>query len=158
MSMKWAANLPQSLSYNAQSSLRWHTLAPSIRHFVRCQHPARNREIKGGEDWYKLIHEAMLEARVAVLLVSEHFLDSDFIQEVEVPRLMQSHAEDGMRIYPMIIWPCLWQFDEWLASKQVRPKDGAPLARGSEHEIKNELVQIASEVFEIVKSNKSESS
>lgn len=115
-------------------------------------------QIKGGEDWYKLIHEAMLEARVAVLLVSEHFLDSEFIQEVEVPRLMQCHAEDGMRIYPVIIWPCLWRFDEWLASKQVRPKDGSPLARGSEYEIKTELVEIASEIFEIVKSNKVESS
>lgn len=113
-------------------------------------------QIKGGEDWYRLIHEAMLEARVAVLLVSEHFLDSDFIQDVEVPRLMQSHAEDGMRIYPVIVWPCLWQFDEWLASKQVRPKGGAPLAKGSEYEIKDELVEIASEIFEIVKGNGSE--
>ncbi len=109
-------------------------------------------QVKGGEDWYKLIHEAMLEARVAVLLVSEHFLDSEFIQEVEIPRLMECHASDGMKIYPVIVWPCLWKFDDWLASKQVRPKDGEPLARGSEYEIKRELVEIASEIFNIVKS------
>ena len=114
-------------------------------------------QIKGGEDWYKLIHEAMLEARVAVLLVSEHFLDSEFIQEVEVPRLMECHAEDGMRIYPIIIWPCLWKFDEWLASKQIRPKDGEPLAGGNEFKIKKELVEITSEIFDIIKSVETDS-
>src|SRR4051812_23311606 len=62
--------------------------------------------IKGGQDWYDILHNALLEARLAVLLISENFLTSNFIQDEEVPRLLECHVTKGMRIVPVIVWPC----------------------------------------------------
>src|SRR5258706_15073580 len=56
--------------------------------------------IAGGEGWYSRLDQEMLRARLAVLLVSQPFITSDFIQREEIPRLFDKHSEGGMIIYP----------------------------------------------------------
>jgi ribosomal protein L21 len=53
-----------------------------------------------GDKWKEKIHEQMAVAKVAVLMVSQNFLDSDFIREVELPELLQA-AEDE---HATIMW------------------------------------------------------
>ena len=74
-----------------------------------------DRKIEAGENWYERLHEQMLHARVAVILISPFFLTSNFILEQEVPKLFDAHETSGMRIYPLLIRSCNWQDVSWLA-------------------------------------------
>lgn len=62
--------------------------------------------IDTGADWFNEIESAMKSARVAVLLISKHFLTSEFIKNKELPRLLQAADEDGLVILPVILTPC----------------------------------------------------
>ncbi len=83
--------------------------------------------IQAGAPWHKEIEDAMNRAALAILLVSADFLTSDFVKNIEIPRLLNRRNQEGMRIFPIIVRDCAWQSIDWLASCQVRPKDGQPL-------------------------------
>lgn len=55
-------------------------------------------EIKAGEKWEDKIKEAMDSATVAVLLVSDHYLASDFIVHNELPPLLEAVEEKGLEV------------------------------------------------------------
>jgi hypothetical protein len=108
-----------------------------------------DKQIKGGQDWHELLHRAMLEARVAVLLVSNNFLRSEFIRKEEVPRLFNAHCADGMRIVPVIALPCTWDIVKWLARIQVLPENAEPLAQGNNIKVEKKLVKTAYDILDI---------
>ena len=58
-----------------------------------------------GYEWRPQLAEAIGRARAALLLVSPSFLASDFIMDQELPALMQN----GVRLVPVLVRPCLWQ-------------------------------------------------
>jgi hypothetical protein len=111
-----------------------------------------DRRIGAGEDWKREIQEAMAAASVAVLLVSANFLTSQFILGEEVPRLLERRDKEGLRIFPVIVKPCVWQAVGWLSRVQARPKDGRPLSAGDENQIDADLAAIATEVHELLNS------
>ncbi len=111
-----------------------------------------DRRIGAGEDWHQEIQEAMATASVAVLMVTANFLTSRFILSEEVPRLLERRANEGLRIFPVIVKPCAWQAVPWLSRMQCRPKDGRPLSAGDEHQIEAELAAIATEVHNLLES------
>ena len=47
-----------------------------------------DRKIGPGDDWLTQINKQMLNARIAVLLISAPFLTSEFIRKKEVPRYL----------------------------------------------------------------------
>ena len=59
-----------------------------------------DRRIGAGSQWRADIERALDGASVAVLLISAHFLSSRFIREVEVPRLLQRQAGEGLHLVP----------------------------------------------------------
>ena len=54
--------------------------------------------IRAGDQWRAQIDQALGSARVAVLLVSPNFLDSDFIAANELPPLLDAARAKGTRI------------------------------------------------------------
>lgn len=108
-----------------------------------------DKQIKGGQDWYELLHKAMLEARVAVWLVSKNFLRSEFIRNDEVPKLFGCHCDDGMRIVPVLTLPCTWEVAKWLAQMQLLPENGEALAEGKKIKVEKKLVKVAYEILDI---------
>jgi hypothetical protein len=58
--------------------------------------------IQPGDKWLKEIETALARAQVALLLVSPQFLASDFIQRKELPELLRSADEDGLK---QNVWP-----------------------------------------------------
>lgn len=80
-----------------------------------------------GDDWNDEIESAMNAADVAVLLVSPQFLASDFVREVELPRLLERHRQ-GLRLVPILVAPCSWESHKWLHALEVRPHGGPALS------------------------------
>ncbi len=74
------------------------------------------------------IDTALNRARVVVMLISADYLVSRFINDVEIPRILERKREEGVFILPVIVNPCPWQKVSWLSSIQVLPQDGKPLS------------------------------
>lgn len=85
--------------------------------------------IEEGDEWYESIQDAMNECDLALLLVSNHFLASCFIQDEELPRLLQRRTEQGLRVVPIIVRPCLWQYEPVLSDLQALPKNARPVIK-----------------------------
>jgi len=62
--------------------------------------------IKAGSEWRAEIESALLTAKVAILLVSQDFLNSDFISRNELPPLLDAAKADGAVVLPLILTPC----------------------------------------------------
>ena len=108
-------------------------------------------QIGPGAEWEQEITQAIARATVAILLITNNYLTSDFILNAEIPALLQRRsAREGLAIVPIIAKPCAWREFPWLAEIQVRPKDSQPL--WSKGDIDGELQAIAEEVAGILKS------
>jgi hypothetical protein len=59
--------------------------------------------IRPGDDWKQEIQNALDTAQVAVLLISADFFASDFIDETELPPLLDAAKAKGARILPVIL-------------------------------------------------------
>ena len=81
--------------------------------------------IKSGDNWRDEIQQALKRAQVAMLLVSPHFLASDFIRRVELPSLFEAAKHDGMKILWLPIRPCSWrrhpQFEQYQSVGSLDP-------------------------------------
>lgn len=80
--------------------------------------------IDAGDKWYPEIEEAMKRAAVAVCLVSEYFLSSDFCTKQEVPFLLKRAADEGLLIVPVLLSECVWEAHRWLKETQMLPGEG----------------------------------
>lgn len=87
-----------------------------------------DRRIKPGEEWYKAIENAMNDCNIALLLVSKEFLNSRFINEVEIKKLLRRRRNKGLNVVPIIIKACMWQDVDVLKDLQALPTDGEPIA------------------------------
>ncbi len=57
-----------------------------------------DERIEAGSDWERDIQSALARAKVAVLLVTPAFLDSEYIEKVELPALLKAADEEGVKI------------------------------------------------------------
>lgn len=62
-------------------------------------------QIEPGDRWKDEIKKALDGAAVAILLISADFLDSDFIIEHELPKLLAAEEKRGLTILPLHIAP-----------------------------------------------------
>ncbi len=77
---------------------------------------------------------AMNSCDLALLLISDAFLASDFIQSVEMAHLLarrdrEKACEGGaLRVVPIIVRPCQWRLDvDTISTTQALPTDGKPI-------------------------------
>ena len=57
-----------------------------------------DQQIRPGSQWEMEINSALTKTRIAVLLVSSNFFDSDFIHENELGPLLKRAEEGGVKI------------------------------------------------------------
>jgi formylglycine-generating enzyme required for sulfatase activity len=76
-----------------------------------------DRHIKAGERWDEVIKANLQDAQIALVLVSQRFLDSPYCQNVEIKSLLEQQTH----LIPVILSACEWQHHEWLSSRQFLP-------------------------------------
>jgi hypothetical protein len=103
--------------------------------------------IQAGADWLPEIEAAIASARVAVLIISADFLNSDFIRRKEIPALIERRLRDGLRVIPLIADACPWKRVSWLAAIQARPLNGKTLAELGRAKAQRVLAGLAEEIL-----------
>jgi len=76
-----------------------------------------DREIDAGELWDDVIKANLQDSQIALVLVSQGFLDSEYCQNVEITALL----ENKTHVIPILLSPCEWQRHAWLSSRQCLP-------------------------------------
>ncbi|MEB3334271.1 MAG: TIR domain-containing protein, partial [Cyanobacteriota bacterium] len=105
--------------------------------------------IQPGDIWLTEIEQALERAQVALLLVSPHFLASDFIRRKELPKLFEAAKKDGLKILWLPIRPCSWkrypQIEQYQAVGSMNPT----LAEMGEVERDREMVCITDRIHDL---------
>ncbi len=105
-----------------------------------------DRYLVAGDDWQKSIDQALAATQVAVLLVSQSFLATDFIMTRELPHLLEAREAGRVRILWVLLEPCLWgttKLSELQAANDVK----MPLKKFSGLALKEELTRIGGAVW-----------
>jgi hypothetical protein len=76
-----------------------------------------DRNIRPGELWDEVIKTNIQNTNIALVLVSQGFLDSEYCQNVEIRNFLAQKSH----VFPIILSPCEWRRHEWLKSRQFLP-------------------------------------
>lgn len=106
--------------------------------------------IEAGADWEQALFEQIESTTVAVLLITEHFLNSEFILASELPALARRAEAGELRLFPVIATACAWKRVPWLARMNLRPGNGSPVWGGDGAETRRHLAALADEVAAVV--------
>jgi hypothetical protein len=87
-----------------------------------------DRQIPAGAEWRKEIDRRLDRARIILLFVSPHFIESRYCYEVEGQAALRRHDTGAARVVPVILRPCFWQ-EAPFAKLQALPHDGKPLSQ-----------------------------
>jgi hypothetical protein len=101
-------------------------LKPLVREGLDCWD---DTHIQPGDDWKQEIQNALDTAQVAVLLISADFFASDFIDETELPPLLDAAQAKGVRILPVILSASRFARNPALARFRPVNPPGQPLAK-----------------------------
>jgi hypothetical protein len=96
------------------------------------------------------IEAALNRATVAVLLISPGFLNSRFIHDTEVPRLLERRTAEGVRVIPVFVHPCAWKAVGWLTALQGRPSNGRVLSELRRAQAETHLAELALEIRDLL--------
>jgi hypothetical protein len=107
--------------------------------------------IQAGSSWQQEIEQTIDQASIAILLISAHFLTSDFILGQELPKLLARRQDGGLIVLPVIAKACAWQRIDWLAKLWIRPKNCKPIWGDGGGHIDEALAAIVEEVADILK-------
>lgn len=120
----------------ARAEDRWvdpksrHNLIPWLAESLRRQHVefwVDRGGIDDGAQWREAIFGAIDRASIAILLIDQHFLNSDFIEQEELPRIRERAADGRLSIVPILTLPCTWRKNPFLERLQMLPQKVIPL-------------------------------
>lgn len=83
-------------------------------------------EIMPGETWDDRLKDELYTAHIFVLLVTAEFLDSDYVNETELPKILDRRTKGEAEVIAVILKDCLWDLTE-LQHLQVVLKDERPI-------------------------------
>lgn len=123
-------------------------LAPAIRKGVVDLWD--DTKITPGKKWKDEIQSALDAARIAVLLVSPSFLESEFIANHELPPLLKAAEDDGLTVFWIYLSSCLYEETE-IANYQAAHDVAKPLASLSKEKRQAVLSETCHRLIELAK-------
>ena len=94
--------------------------------------PWHDGDIRPGEDWNEAIQKQLQEADVALCLVSNAFLTTDYIVEKEIPVMVERSQRGKCLTVPIILEKCLWTRGD-LKRFNALPAKGKPIRSANPH-------------------------
>lgn len=91
-----------------------------------------DKELKPGDEFRQLIESEIDQSQIALLIVSQSFLNSEFIENREMPRIAERARLGKMIVVPVLVEPCDWSEYPFLADRQMVPS--SPLIEYTESE------------------------
>lgn len=91
------------------------------------------RKILAGEDFAAEIDENLEAANLILLLISPHFIASDYCWEKEMLRALERHKAGTARVVPVFIRPCDWQTAPF-AKIQGLPRNALPVSKWTDED------------------------
>lgn len=86
-------------------------------------------KISTGDLWDDKIKKGIRNSQIAICLVSQRFIDSSYITNVEIDKFLKKRKKEGMIIYPIILSDCDWSKCEWLKQTQYIPTNHQNIER-----------------------------
>lgn len=107
-----------------------------------------DRRITAGRDIDKTISSELESSQIILLLVSAHFLASDYCYEKEMARAIEKHEDGSAVVIPVILHPCDWHSAPF-GHLKATPTDGKPISMfANQHEA---FAIVAKDVREVAK-------
>jgi len=108
-----------------------------------------DRRITAGSDFDQTISSELESSQIILLLVSAHFLASDYCYEKEMTRAIEKHEDGSAAVIPVILHPCDWHSAPF-GHLRATPTDGKPVSMyANQHEA---FAFVAKDVREAAKS------
>lgn len=85
-----------------------------------------DREIFPGAEWKKEINVHLNDAHIILLLISPHFMASDYCYSIEMKQALDKHSKGNARVIPIIIRPVDWEGAPF-CDLQVLPTNAKPV-------------------------------
>jgi hypothetical protein len=80
-----------------------------------------DRDLKPGDEFRRHIEAEIDQSQIALLIVSQAFLNSDFIEKHEMARIAERARLGQTIIVPLLVEPCDWSEYPVLADRQMVP-------------------------------------
>ena len=106
-----------------------------------------DKKIRPSQVWRQEIDTALASAQLAILLVSKHFLASDFIQDEELPFLIDAAQHRGVKLLWILVSPCLYEHSP-LRHVQAAHDPSRPLSKLRGADRQEALVSVGRVVVE----------
>lgn len=105
-----------------------------------------DRRITAGGDFGQVISAELESSQIVLLLVSAHFLASDYCFEKEMTRAVEKHNDGNAVVIPVILHPCDWHSAPFGHLRET-PTDGKAISmHANQHEA---LAIVARDVREV---------
>jgi hypothetical protein len=76
-----------------------------------------------GNKWDEEIKTRISQSHIALVLISQAFLDSAYCQNVEISGFLEEAERRGLVIMPIMLSKCEWDRHDWLRMRQYLPSD-----------------------------------
>jgi hypothetical protein len=110
-------------------------------------------KIDPGKKWRDEIKKALAETKVAILLVSIDFINSEFIATNELPPLLKGAENDDVLILQLIVGPCEKRFKKTATLEQFQTfnKPDVPMSKMSTNEREELWDRLADRIEDFLK-------
>ncbi|HVB21134.1 MAG TPA: toll/interleukin-1 receptor domain-containing protein [Ktedonobacteraceae bacterium] len=108
-----------------------------------------DRDISAGTEWEREILDQLNTAQIILLLISPHFMSSEYCYGIELKRAMERKKRGEVQVIPIILEYVYWQIEP-LSELQALPTDAKPIKGSGWHNENEALLDVTNGVRFVV--------
>lgn len=107
-----------------------------------------DQKIRFGSDWFSEIKQKLNSAKVFILLVSTDFINSDFIKNNELPKILNKAENNDTLIIPIMVKNCTYELTVLKNFQSANYSN--PLSRMTDNEVEDFFIGLARKINELL--------